>query len=614
MNKTVVIGLDGLEPSITEAMLRAGQLPNLRRICEQGGYSRLRTTYPAQTPVAWSTFSTGTNPGGHGIFDFLSRDPVRYLPMLALSHYEQKNAFAVPKVVNMRRGVPFWELLSAAGVPSVVLRCPCTYPPAEVRGRILAGVGVPDLRGGLGTSTYYTTADGVRAEHSEKVVCLVPNGGRCDTYLVGPRHPKTQQDVTSSMVLQVVPSEGKLVVHSEHQPSALTVRVGEWSDWLHVKFKVGMFQTTHGIVRFYLRAIEPHIEFYASPINFAPDDPLFPISAPERYAGELQAALGTYHTAGMAEDHDGLNNGRFDESAYLHQCTLVMHEREKMMLAELARIKEGFFFCLFDTPDRLQHMFWRFRDPGHPANRNGMAPEFVRTIEEHYQKLDAIVGRVLAFVDERTHLIVLSDHGMNSFRRGLHLNTWLHANGYLALKSGIRPGDEENSRFFHHVDWDRTRAYALGLGGIYLNLRGRESNGIVAAGDADEIKAAISRSLTGLGDAGQGLQAVRSVLSREQLYRGPYASESPDLLVNFAEGYRVSWATPLGGVPAGLFEDNQKKWAGDHVIDPELVPGVLFMNQRFDEEAPCLADLAPTILHSLAVAPTEVMEGRSLLR
>jgi len=613
MNKVVVIGLDGLEPSITEMMLRAGQLPNLSRIREQGGYSRLRTTYPAQTPVAWSTFSTGTNPGRHGIFDFLSRDPVRYLPTLALSRYEQKNAFAAPRVVNRRRGIPFWELLSQAGVPSVVLRCPCTYPPAEIHGRMLAGVGVPDLRGGLGTSTYYTTEDGVLAEQSEKVVRLTPNNGQCDTYLIGPRHPKTQQDVTSRISLQIVPSEDKLVVHSEHQPRAIEVRVGQWSDWLHVKFKVGMFQAARGIVRFYLRALVPQIELYASPINFDPDEPLFPISTPENYAGELQAALGTYHTAGMAEDHDGLNNGRFDESAYLHQCTRVMREREKMMLAELARIKEGFFFCLFDTPDRLQHMFWRFRDPGHPANRDGMDAEFAQTIEEHYRKLDAIVGRVLTYADEQTHLIVLSDHGMNSFRRGLNLNTWLHANGYLALKAGIEPGDEENSRFFHGVDWDRTRAYALGLGGIYLNLRDRESNGIVATAEAEEIKAAIVRSLTGLVDPGNGLQAVRSVLTREQLYTGPYVSESPDLLVNFAEGYRVSWATPLGGVPSGLFEDNRKKWAGDHVIDPELVPGVLLMNRRFAEGAPRLTDLAPTILHSLDVTPIEAMEGRNLL-
>ena len=143
-------------PRIVSRLLEAGQLPNLARLKEQGGFTRVATTRPAQTPVAWSTFATGTNPGGHGIFDFLRRNPKNYLPELALNRYEQKNAFLPPKAVNLRRGTPVWELLAAAGKSSTVLRCPCTYPPDRVRGQMLSGMGVPDLRGGLGTSTFYT--------------------------------------------------------------------------------------------------------------------------------------------------------------------------------------------------------------------------------------------------------------------------------------------------------------------------------------------------------------------------------------------------------------------------------------------------------------------------
>ncbi len=612
MHKVIVIGLDGLEPKIVEAMLKAGELPNLARLRAQGGYCRIQTTYPAQTPVAWSTFATGVNPGGHGIFDFLSRDPQRYLPLLSLSRYEQKNAFVPPKVVNQRRGTPIWELLTQAGLPSTVLRCPCTYPPEQLQGRMLAGVGVPDLRGGLGTSTFYTSAQGVKAENSEKVLPVeIRAGGAITTQLLGPRQPKGG-DFTVELCLQLDLPGQRLLLRADGRPEPLEIKVGQWSDWLKVKFKVGLFQTVKGMVRFYLHRLAPTFEFYASPVNFDPAAPLFPISQPPEYAAEIEARLGSFYTQGMAEDHDGLINGRFDESAYLAQCQLVLQERARLMAYELDRFSQGLFFCLFDTPDRLQHMFWRFGEPDHPANGKGAPPELRATIGEHYRRLDGIVGQALSYADDRTLVIVLSDHGMNSFQRGLNLNTWLYDHGFLALKNGARPGEADNDDFFRHVDWDRTRAYALGLGGLYLNLCSREANGIVPPDEAGAVKANLVKGLTGLRDPQRGQVAVTSVLSREQLYTGPYLGEAPDLLVNFSPGYRVSWGTPLGGVPAGLFEDNVKKWGGDHVIDPALVPGVLFMNCPFKAAGASLPDMAPTILAALGVPPGPAMEGEDL--
>lgn len=609
MKKVITIGLDGFEPKIAEAMLGRGELPNLRALREMGGYSRIKTTYPAQTPVAWSTFSTGTNPGGHGIFDFLSRDPKTYLPILGLSRYEQKSAFVPPKVVNLRRGTPFWNLLSAAGIPSTVIRCPCTYPPDEINGRMLSGVGVPDLRGGLGTSTYYTTQKDVIADHSERVLTVTVQDGKVKTYVIGPRDPRTRSDFTFEINLTIDSRAGKVIIQSQGSPEKLEVGVGEWSDWLKVRFKLGLLQSIRGLVRFYLRRLEP-FEFYASPVNFDPEAPLFPISHPAEYARELEARIGTYYTAGMAEDHDGLNNGRFDETAYLHQCHLVMEERRKMMLLELNRFSQGFFFCLFDTPDRLQHMFWRFREQDHPAYPGEAKLELFQAIEEHYRQCDRIVGEALKFADDETLFICLSDHGMNSFQRGLNLNTWLYENGFLALKDGETPGEGD---FFKNVNWDKTKAYSLGLGVIFLNLRGREANGIVHPEDASQVKEAIIRGLTGLKDPQRSKVAVRSVVTREQVYRGPFVAEAPDLIVNFSEGYRVSWDTPLGGVPEGLFADNTRRWGGDHVIDPLLVPGVLFMNKKFNPADPDLVDLAPTILKALGVAKGKEMEGKDLL-
>ncbi len=613
--KVIVVGLDGLEPSIVESMLAAGELPNLALLRERGGYGRVATTSPAQTPVAWSTFATGTNPGGHGIFDFLRRDPKTYLPDLALNRYEQKNAFTPPKAVNLRRGTPFWELLSAAGIPSEIIRCPCTYPPDPVRGRMLSGMGVPDLRGGLGTGTYYTTDASVTAGEGEQIVVVSPNAeGQIATSLIGPRNPKDRSELKLELTIQPDEALGRVLLRcAGASPAELEVRLGAWSDWVRVKFKLGLLRTVRGIVRFRLMRLGHDFALYASPINFDPEAPLFPISSPEDFAWELGLDSGPYYTTGMVEDHAGLSNGRIDERAFLDQCDAVWDERESMMVRALERGREGFFYCLYDTPDRVQHMFWRFREPDHPANLGKIPPaEFTRVIEEHYRRADRAVGSALRFADDKTLTIALSDHGFGSFRRCVDLNAWLHSHGLLTLKDGIKAGAEAGD-LLRQVDWERTKAYALGLGGIYLNLQGREGQGVVSADEAEGLKAEIARNLTGLVDPQSNTVAVRGVRTREELYHGPYVQESPDLLVHFARGHRVSWGTSMGGVGETIFSDNTNAWGGDHIVDPSQVPGVLFMDRPFRPEGARLLDLAPTILAALGVKAGPAMEGSSLL-
>jgi len=588
-------------------MLARGELPALARIQAAGGYGRVATSFPAQTPVAWSSFATGTNPGGHGIFDFLRRDPATYLPDLSLNRYEQKNAFVPPKAVNLRGGVPLWDLLAEAGIPSTVLRCPCTYPAEKMKGRLLAGMGVPDLRGGLGTPTWYTTEPGVAAGESERVTQISLTGNRATVPLVGPRLPKGG-DAAVDLALELDADRTRVTIRAGG--SSVEARRGEWSGWLKVKFKLGMLQGVAGAVRFFFPGPVGGFALYASPVNFTPDAPPFPISAPWDYAGELEKVVGMYYTTGMVEDHTGVVNGRIDEEAFLTQCDLVMREREAMLEHELARFSEGFLFCLFDTPDRLQHLFWRFREPDHPANRPGDGGRFASTIEEHYRRCDAVVDRVLARADEETLVIVMSDHGFTSFRRGVHLNGWLRDQGFLTLKHGVEPA--ESGEFFHGVDWSRTRAYALGLGGIYLNRRLREAEGILSAQDADSTAAEIQAALPGLRDPASGVLAVRGVRRKEEIYRGPFTAEAPDLLALFEKGYRASWTTGLGGIGAGVLEDNTRRWGGDHIVDPALVPGVLFMNRPFRTASPRLVDLAPTILAAFGVPRGATMEGDDL--
>ncbi len=618
--KVIGIGLDGLEPSIVEAMLGRNELPNLARIRQAGSYSRVRTTYPAQTPVAWSSFMTGTNPGGHGIFDFISRDPDTYQPDAALSRFERpKSMLAQPRVVNQRKGVPLWQPLTQAGVPSVILRCPCTFPPESIHGKMIAGVGVPDLRGSQSKGTFYSQDKTVRPAENEQLVQL-DSGLDLTTRVIGPRNTRLSppSDTFCETRVQVDKASRRLVIQTGGTPAKVEVAERTWSEWVRFKFKFSLLQSVTGIARFYVRQIEPHVEFYVSAMNFDPAAPMFPVSSPNDYAKELSEKIGLFSTLGMAEDHNGLNNGRLDESAYLQQCDLVLRERERMMRFELDRFSEGFFYMLFDTPDRVQHMLWRFRDPQHPCYEPDLSPELATRIEEHYRKCDALLAVVLDKVDENTLLIVLSDHGFGTFRRAFDTNTWLWQNGLLALKDNHKP-DEELGGGFSSVDWSKTSAYAVGLGGIYLNFKGREHAGILEEGtEADRVRSAIQAGLANLPDAHTQRAAIRNVSRREDLYSGPFVGNSPDLLVNFNPGFRVSWHTAVGGFANSLIEDNMRRWSGDHIVDPEAVPGILFMNHAMRQipgsiEPPRIIDLAPTILNYLGVAVPESMEGRSLL-
>ncbi|QDV36779.1 alkaline phosphatase family protein [Tautonia plasticadhaerens] len=616
IDKVIVVGLDGLEPSLVDRMLEEGLLPNLAALRERGGYGRVGTTFPAQTPVAWSTFATGTNPGSHGIFDFLNRDPASYRLELALNRYDRSGPLQSPRLVNLRRGVPFWQLLSDRGIPSSVIRCPCTYPPDEIEGRVLSGMGVPDLRGGFGTGTYYSTESGLSPGEAELLVPL-PSAwpGTIETVLLGPRNPRTRSEIRVPISLEPIEGTARVLLHSPGSPGTIELMQGRWSDWLRVPFKFGLLQSVIGLVRFYLREAGPHrLELYASPLQFDPKAPAFPISHPRSYSADLAREIGPFHTTGLSEDHAALSNGRIDESAFLSQCDDLWREREAMFERELDRLDSGLLFCLFGIPDRVQHLFWRHLEPDHPANR--LRPpdrEHRGAISEAYRRSDAAVGRAIRAADDRTLVIALSDHGFTSFRRGINLNTWLNERGLFHLHPGSR-ADETDGPPLGAIDWTRTRAYAVGLAGIYLNLEGREGQGIVTPEEAGPLRSEIASALTGLVDPADGTIAVRSVVPSEHVYSGPYVDEAADLLVHVEKGYRSSWGSAMGRMGDSVFEDNTRIWSGDHIVDPALVPGVLFLNRPFRSEGASMIDLAPTVLDALGLPAGPRMEGRSLLR
>jgi predicted AlkP superfamily phosphohydrolase/phosphomutase len=312
--------------------------------------------------------------------------------------------------------------------------------------------------------------------------------------------------------------------------------------------------------------------------------------------------LGSFATVGMAEDTWALNEGVIDEQAFLDQAYSLLAEREAMFDNALERTRRGVVACVFDTSDRVQHMFYRHFEGRGEARWQG-------AIADLYQRMDRVVGKAMQYADRDTALFVLSDHGFCSFRRAVNLNSWLRQHGYLAVTGEAT----ESGRYFAGVDWNRTRAYSLGLSGLYLNIKGRESQGIVARGaEARALKQELIAKLSGLRDEELATTAIRRIYATSELYRGPYLDAAPDLIVGYAEGYRTSWDAAVGKVTSQVIEDNPKAWSGDHCVDPLLVPGVLFCNRRIDAEDPGIEDLAPTTLQLFGIDPPAYMDGKPL--
>ena len=598
VQKLVFLGLDGFDPRLAETFMAEGKLPHLSRLASEGSYCRLRTTFPALSPVAWSTFATGVNPGKHNIFDFLNRDLKSYIPELSSSRVRgpervlRIGRWTIPlskATVEMRRkSMPFWKILGEHAIGSTILRVPITFPPEEFSGRLLSAMCTPDLRGTQGSFSWFTTGQGVFSGDGGSRYPLSRVKGALIGELEGPEQITTPFRIAN----------GRLEIGGASYP----LRSGEYTSWIRVSFRTSGLPV-HGIVRFLLTETGSETSLYATPVQIDPENPALPISQPPYYAIYLSKLLGPFATAGMAEDTWALNEGVIDEDAFLQQAYEIKQERERMFFSALDHTRRGVVACVFDTTDRVQHMFYRYLD----HRRQGRHSE---VIERLYRDMDRLVGETLRYVDNDTALFVLSDHGFCSFRRGVNLNAWLHQNGYLALQNGATDG----GKYFEGVDWSRTRAYSLGLGGLYLNLKGRESGGTVPAGDAEAFKRDLAGKLTGLRDPETGEVAIRRVYASSDLYRGPYLDAAPDLIVGYADGYRTSWDAAVGATGARVFEDNTKAWSGDHCVDPELVPGVLFANRRVDIDDPGIEDMAATALHLFGIPRPEWMEGRPVFR
>ncbi len=601
--RVIVLGFDGFDPTLAEEWMAAGELPHFAALAREGHYQHLATTNPPQSPVAWASFATGLSPGAHGLFDFLSRNPLTYAPEYALATTREPQwtldflgwriSLDSGGAVSRRSGTPFWISVERRGLPASVLRVPTTYPPDPIT-RMLAGMGVPDLLGTQGTYTIYAVRDRPAREAQGRWVRVEPSGGRIETVFEGPPHPLASEPRPLTVPL-VIEEAGPERVRIRLGERTVELEAGRWSDWITVEFPFAGVLSVSGILRLHLLRAFPDLELYVSPIQIDPRDPVVRLTSPDEYAGELAARIGLYHTIGMPEETSSLNAGELTDAAWLDMEKTILGEREAMLMDLLARQKEGLIVTVFVQTDRVQHMFWRGIDPQHPLH-DATLPEHREAIRWIYREADRILGRVRAQMGPEDRLIVLSDHGFTNYRRSVHLNRFLVEAGFMRLKPGAPPADE----LFTNVDWTRTRAYALGFNGIFFNRKGREALGIVREEEIPALKREITEKLLALVDPATGRRVVAHVYDADVIYAGERRGEAPDLVVGYAPDYRASWQTALGGVPdAPVIVDNDQRWSGDHLIDPPEVPGVLFTSFPLDEPLAGIGEVGTLVRRTL---------------
>lgn len=617
--KVVVLGLDGMDYSLTKKWLAEGKLPNLARLMEQGCFKQLASTIPPISPVAWSSFQTGTNPGKHNIFDFLTRDRKTYAPKLSSSDIQGPAKFfklgkytiplGKPDIRLLRKGIPFWKVLGDHGIFSSIIRVPITFPPEKFYGIQLSAMCTPDLRGTQGLFSYYTTENKKEGEKTGgEFICVARNNSLITADLVGPYDP-----VAGGKKNLLCPFTAALKNESRAElkinGKKILLTRGAYSDWIRVQFKASLGVRISGICRFLLIETQPEFKLYVTPINLDPEKPAMPISSPAVYATYLSKRQGSFATLGLAEDTWALNEKLISDDDFMQQCLQGDQEREKMFFDALENISRGLCVCVFDGTDRVQHAFWRQMDAEHPVHRGSYSPPLHTAVEEIYRRADTLVGKTMEKCSNGdTLLMVISDHGFTTFRYGIDLNCWLEENGYLKLKENGR-----NKKNLAGVDWSQTRAFAVGLSGLYLNLKGRESQGIVdPVREAPLLRDEIAEKLLGLSDPARKAPVIKQIYNALKVYAGPYKSEAPDLIIGYHAGYRASWETAVGQVTEGVVHDNLKAWSGDHCIDQSLVPGVLFCNRAITDEHARLMDIGPTVLDMFGIAAPSHMDGKAL--
>jgi len=632
--KVIVIGFDGMDPVLSGKMMDAGKLPNLDKFRKLGGYRVLGTSTPPQSPVAWANFINGAGPGSHGIFDFIHRNPERQFAGLFMStsetipgrgHWDIGNNrlqldfwpfnHKPSETLLRRQGTPFWEYLDKAGISSTFYDLPSNYPPSPSKygnHKCLAGLGTPDMLGNYGGYHHFSENGPVRMKDEggckRSMLFFEENEAAAGT-LIGP--PNT-------LLIKPKPATVDFVVHRDIQADSavidiqdheLLLKKGQWSPWIQLDFELSMpwfmpDKDLSGICRFYLQEVSPNFRLYVTPINTDPSNPAIRITEPTDLVKDISKELGLFYTSGFQEDFKALQNEIFTEDEFVNQAQFVLRERLNLLNYAMKHYDDGLLYFYFSSTDLQAHMLWWDSDEKHPTRNAEDAKKYFGHLKSIYQRLDAVVGEMQARYGDQATIIIMSDHGFANFKRQFALNTWLRENGF------VGPGN--CGSLMYDVDWSKTKAYGLGINGLYLNLRGRERDGIVEPGtEQEELLAELISKLEAVRDI-NGNKVIRKVHRTDTEYSGPATRLAPDLVIGYYRGYRASWSTCLGNMDKEVLSDNDKAWAADHCADTLEVPGVVFCNKPIAMDSPSLVDIAPSILKEFGLEIPSAMEGENI--
>jgi predicted AlkP superfamily phosphohydrolase/phosphomutase len=618
--RVVVLGFDGVDYSILQEYV--DRLPEIARLAREGAFRPCRTTNPPESPVAWATFATGLDPSGHRIYDFVRRDVdaadgYRPLNGMVAAEPPELGPFGFPlrppRAHNLRRGEGFWEPVARRGYRVSVLRMPLTFPAELPRGgELLCGLGVPDLRATQGSYTLYAAGRDAWEGFTEfggRHLKLYPRNGKAESILEGPPDPRAGGKGPRLCVPVRFGFAGRSTTISVGGGAAVALEPGLFSRWVPVRFRAGPLVSIEGVIRFLLLQGGDEAAIYASPIQIAPHAPILPISAPRAFAAQMAKDVDLMRTAGWPEDTFAANDRVLDDVQIYREILDVYRGHERLCLDRLDRSGAALLAMIFTAQDRIAHMFFRYRDKEHPAHDPAAIAAFAeRTgvedpIFESYRWMNDTIAEVRKRLAPDDVLLIVSDHGFHSWRHGFNLNTWLAREGYLVPADAEGAGRARDLESFFrrssetsHIDWGRTRAYALGLGQIFVNLRGREQEGIVDPADRRALLEEIRAKLAGVVGP-DGRKVFTATYVAEDTWRAPQLRDAPDLQCAFAAGYRVSWQTALLGVPPGLFELNDCPWSGDHCSnDAAETPGIFLSNVPLaDGDEPDLLRIAPTV-------------------
>jgi predicted AlkP superfamily phosphohydrolase/phosphomutase len=558
---TLIIGLDAFDPGIVERMFEAGKLPNLSKFGLKQGYARFTVANPPQSEISWTSIATGLNPGGHGMFDFVHRDPSSYA--LNVSLLPTKKSVLGTSFTFPHNAPTIFDQAAQEGFPATALWWPATFPAhLDSPVQTIPGLGTPDIHGRLGVGTAFSLEPAMKNEiHKTPVESLARIAkGRYSGFLKGPAQQKGNhfQEVTLEFLLDLIDDQSARLSIGKQ---TLTIIKGKWSPIFEIVFKIGFLTSIHAITRVVMNQVNPEPSLYFLPLQIHPLHSLWPYATPPGFVRQTWNSCGPFLSLGWPQDTTGLEEKWITDDQFLQLCDSIYTTRRNIFLNHLTTFNEGLFANIFDSLDRIQHMFLRDR------------PEIV---ESWYQKFDEIVGLAGQLVESKgwkdIRIIIVSDHGFTRFDYKVHLNRWLLEGGYITLK----PDHPEQS--LRSVNWSQTRAYAVGLNSLYLNLAGRESQGCVSLGERDALSEEIRAKLLAL-KGPNGQKVVQQIDLQKEAFDGALSEYGPDLIVGYAPGYRASSDTGLGNWKDTIFESNIDHWGADHCVAADAVPGVLFCNQ-----------------------------------